>query len=319
MLNTLWVLLLLAIGLVLIVKGGDIFVDAATWIAQVSGIPKLIVGATIVSLATTLPEMLVSIIAALKGSVEISVGNAVGSVTANTGLILAIAFICMPSVCRPGKFAVKGSMLILAAALIFACGYFLKVTVFISAILLVIFCVAMYENIYIALKNMKSETQEKKKIESGKKEVITNVVKFILGAAAIAFGANLLVDNGQILAQDILGVPERIVGITIIAIGTSLPELVTTLTAIAKKQFSLSIGNIIGANIMDLSLIMPLSSIISGKPLPIKETMIIDLAACFIITLAALIPSFITKKFSRTQGIIMLCMYVGYIVYSCFL
>ena len=234
--NIVITVLLFALGVLLVVKGGDFFVDAASWIAEVSGIPKLIVGATIVSVATTLPEMLVSVMAALEGKVDMSIGNAVGSATANLGLILAIAVICMPGVIRRKDYLLKSVLMLLAALIIVVCGRFGEVNLAFSVVLLVIFAVFLYENVSSArrvMANGQSDSGDQNLRD--RKTVIINIIKFIAGAAGIVIGADLLVDNGSELAR-LFGVSERIIGVTLVAVGTSLPELITTITAIAKKQ-----------------------------------------------------------------------------------
>lgn len=308
--NTLIVVLLFILGLILIIKGGDYFVDAASWIAEVSGIPKFIVGATIVSLATTLPELLVSVFAATEGKVDMAIGNAVGSVTANTGMIMAISILAMPVAIKLKSFAPKGILLVLAMSALLGFSAFHKELKIVGCIVLfVFFAVFIYENISSAKSNV---AEEKVKVES-KKEVIINIVKFIGGTAGIVIGADLLVDNGSALAS-IMHVPESIISVTIIAIGTSLPELVTTVSAIAKKQSSLSIGNIIGANIIDTTLILPICSFIHGGSLPVpQQSIALDMPACLGVIAIGIIPTLISKKFSRWQGILMLIVYVGYL------
>ena len=255
--------LLLAVGIALIVKGGDFFVDAASWFAEVSGIPKLIVGATVVSFATTLPELLVSAFAAVEaratgdlGLVDMAIGNAVGSVTANLGLIFAIALIAMPTVIRRKDYLLKMLLMLGAGTVVVASALIFEgVGLLSSVVLLAIFAVAMFDNIREAVITVKAEKAAN--AASGDKEpvngklITVNVLKFLLGAAGIVFGADLLVDNASALAS-LCGVSDRVISVTIVAIGTSLPELVTTLTAIVKKQASLSAGNIIGANIIDI-------------------------------------------------------------------
>ena len=236
---------LFVLGIVLTVKGGDLFVDAASWIAEVSGIPKFIIGATIVSLATTMPELLVSLLAAAQGKADMAIGNAVGSVTANTGLIMALALVCMPV-----TFARKTGW---------------------------------------------------------------RKAALLLGAAAIVGGSQLLVDGGSGLALW-QGVPERVIAVTLVAVGTSLPELVTTLTAIAKKQDSLSVGNVIGANIIDLTLILPLCALISGGTLAVSaQSLAVDFPACMVTLLVGLVPLLLRQKGARVQGIAMLALYAGYL------
>lgn len=311
---------LFALGVLLVVKGGDYFVDAASWIAEVSGVPKLIVGATIVSIATTLPEMLVSVMAATEGKVDMSIGNAVGSVTANIGLIMAIALICMPGVIKRADYLYKSVFMLLAAGIIVVCGFMGKVSILFSVILLVVFAAFMFENVSSAVKMMRADQNSgKEKTAVTGKVVAVNVVKFLVGAAGIVLGANLLVENGSELAR-FMGVSERIIGVTLVAVGTSLPELVTTITAIAKKQSSLSVGNILGANIMDLTLIMPLSALVSGKSLPVSATAaMLDLPVCLLVGLVAVIPAMIKSKFTRLQGIILLVIYAVYVVATCML
>ncbi len=312
------VIFLLLVGIVFIVKGGDFFVDAASWIAEVSGIPKLIVGATIVSLATTLPEMLVSVMAAAKGSVDMAIGNAVGSVTANIGLIMAISLICMPGIIKRADYLMKAVLMLAAAILIVISGLAGQMGTAITIGMVVIFCFFLWENVSSALHSMKdSGNVESRRKVGGKKEIVLNLVKFVVGAIGIVWGADLLVDNGSALAA-MVGVPERVIGVTIIAVGTSLPELVTTVTAIAKKQSSLSVGNILGANIIDLTLILPLSSLVSGKALPIAAASArLDLPACLLVGCIALIPAMFLQKFQKWQGLLLLSVYAVYLYLTC--
>ena len=317
--------LLLIVGLVLIIKGGDFFVDAASWMAEASGIPKLIVGATVVSFATTLPELLVSIFAALDaraaealspgsgiGMVDMSIGNAIGSVTANLGLIMGIALVAIPMAIRRKDYMLKMILMLVAAAVTVCFSLFDNgVGMVASILLIIIFVIAMYDNIHEAVVAVKGGAKGQQLDEPvTKKAVITNVVKFLIGAVGTVAGAQLLVDNGSALAS-MCGVSDRVISVTIIAIGTSLPELVTTLTAIAKKQGSLS------ADIIDLTLILPVCALIYGSKLPASPTVaMVDIPACLIIGILSVVPTLITKKFSRWQGALMLAAYAVYIVLS---
>lgn len=311
--------LLFAVGIVFVVKGGDFFVDAASWIAEVSGIPKLIIGATIVSVATTLPEMLVSVMAALQGKVDMSIGNAVGSVTANIGLIMALALIFMPGVIKRKDYLIKSILMLSAALLIVLCGLSGEISLIFSILLMVIFVIFLAENVTSAKRTMAEEkNEEKDESLKDRRTVIINIIKFVVGTIGIVWGADLLVDNGSELAR-IIGISERIIGVTLVAVGTSLPELITTITAITKKQSALSVGNILGANIMDLTLIMPLSALISGQALPVAATSaMIDLPACMLVGLIAIIPAMIRSKFSRWQGFTLLGVYAAYVFVTCF-
>lgn len=311
--------LLFAVGILFVVKGGDYFVDAASWIAEVSGIPKLIIGATIVSVATTLPEMLVSVMAATQGKVDMSIGNAVGSVTANIGLIMAISLLFMPGIIKRRDYLLKSILMLLAAAIIVACGLSGSVSIPFCVVLLVIFAVFLWENISTAKKDIELEANvEKNAFLTEKKTVIINIIKFVVGAAGIIWGADLLVDNGSELAR-FFGISERVIGVTLVAVGTSLPELITTVTAIVKKQSDLSVGNILGANIMDLTLIMPLSALISGQALPVSPiSAMLDLPMCLLVGLIAIVPAMIRSRFSRWQGVLLLAVYIAYVIVTSF-
>jgi len=310
--NMVYVVIMFIIGLVLIVKGGDIFVDAATWIAEATGIPKFIIGATVVSFATTLPEMIVSVIAAAKGQNDMAVGNAVGSVTANIGLIMSISILCMPALVKRKEVAYKGVLMITAVAALAAFINNLSLTTVQSIIMIIIFVAFMIENI-LQGKSSLSGSKDDERPDVNTKNVVANVLKFLLGAAMIVVGADLLVDDGTIIARG-LGVSEAIIGVTIIAVGTSLPELVTTITAIAKKQSELSIGNIIGANIIDITLILPVCAFISNGTLEIgKQSAYLDVIVCLAVAVIAIVPTVITQKLNRWQGAVMICLYIGYV------
>lgn len=311
---------LFLVGIVFIIKGGDYFVDAAAWIAEVSGIPKLIVGATIVSLATTLPEMIVSVMAASKGMVDMSVGNAVGSVTANVGLIMAISLICMPAVIKRSDYLMKSIFMLAASAIIVIVGFSGQVGIVFSVALLLIFCAFIWENVSTAKSSVKLSGEGGRRRawkDIPRREITVNMVKFVVGTIGIVWGADLLVDNGSELAR-MAGISERIIGVTLIAVGTSLPELITTVSSIIKKQSSLSIGNILGANIIDLTLILPMCSLVSGKAMPVSAASArLDLPACLLVGCIALIPSMVTRKFHRWQGILLLAVYGGYMLLTC--
>lgn len=313
--NLVSVLLLFTAGLVLIIKGGDLFVDAATWIAEASGIPKFIIGATVVSFATTLPEMLVSVFAALEGNADIAVGNAVGSVTANTGLIMCLSLVCMNCAMTRKQFGVKAGILLATIVVLFGFTRDGQLSVFESAVILVFFAIFLAENLIAGRREQENEASEsdaRAKIDA--KTMAINIAKFVFGAAAIVLGAQLLIDNGSVLAR-MLNVPDSIIAATMIAIGTSLPELVTTITAIRKKQSSLSVGNIIGANIMDLTLIMPLCALIQGKSMIVeRQGMLLDIPACLVISAAALIPALISSKFKRWIGYLIGGLYIVYLI-----
>jgi len=341
-------ILCLAIGILLVVKGGDWFVDAASWIAEVSGIPTFIIGATIVSVATTLPEIIVSSISAANGSAGLAIGNAVGSVNANVALIMGISLVFIPAAFKRKDYAIKMLLLLLSVATLWVVSYIdNNVTWWEGLIVLTIFIAFMIENIISAKKNstsndlissednanekiniddekLKSNTNFIKVKKSGmiieKKDITKNILLFILGVGGIVGGAELMCIYGEKFAQ-LLGVPDDIIGVTILAVGTSLPELVTTITAISKKKSDLSVGNIIGANIIDISLILPICSFINagkfGTDLSTAaetfQTLNIDFPFCMAVCSFAIIPALIMGKFKRWQGAIMLCAYITYV------
>jgi len=303
--------LLFILGLVLIVKGGDWFVDAASWIAKALNIPTFIIGATIVSIATTLPEMIVSVIAASQGKVDMAIGNAVGSVTANTALIMAVAMLAMTIICERKKYLKQILILISVATILLLSCLSGTLSTIGSIVLAILFITFMTLNVIEAKKEIVTE-EEKEPID--KKDLGKNIVLFVIGAAAIVGGSELMVTYGEKIAIW-LGVPERVVAITLVAIGTSLPELITTITAIIKKESALSIGNIIGANIIDLSLILPVCSLVSGEALPVSaQSFSVDLPACLLVTLIAMVPIIFRQKASKYQGVALLAVYIGYLI-----
>ena len=348
--KTLLVFVLFIVGLVLIIKGGDWFVDSASWIAEVLGVPKFIIGATIVSIATTLPEMFVSIDATAKGNVDMAAGNAIGSVTANTAMILGIFIVCMPFTVKRKEFAPKATLMFAASvALVLGCiftpkfeatftdetQWFYKLSTIGTIALGIIFIIFFIEN-FISMKNESVQIepsptnigiQEEDNIVPTKenatgKDWAMNIVMFIVGAAGTVIGANLLVDNGTEIAV-MLHVPQRVISVIAIAIGTSLPELVTTITAIRKKVGALSVGNILGANIIDLTLILPICSFVSlGKgqgALAVSVSSVhIDMVVCLVAIAIAVFPTIITKKFHRWQGVVTLTGYLAYAVATAF-
>ena len=265
--------------------------------------------------------MLVSIFSALEGNADIAIGNAVGSVTANTGLIMCLSLICMECTMPRRQYAVKAVLLLAAIAVLFGFTRDGQLSILESVLILVIFVCFIAESLVAARREQSLEAPEQDaRPKTDGRTVALNIGKFVLGAAAIVLGAQLLIDNGTALAQ-MLGVPDAIIGATMIAIGTSLPELVTTITAIRKKQSSLSVGNIIGANIMDLTLIMPLCALILGKPLPVeRQGMLLDIPACLVVSAGALIPALVQGKFKRWVGFFIGALYIAYLVimFTCF-
>lgn len=299
------------IGLFLTIKGGDWFVDSASWFAEATGIPKFVVGATVVSFATTLPELLVSVRAAMNGSSQLAIGNAIGSVTANTSLIMGVSLVAMAGVVSRKAFALKGGLLLVAILGLTVLSLSGMLPVWSAFVLWAIFIVFMSSNVIEGKKNASVE----KCISFEKKEVPSKILFFVLGTASIVVGAEFLVSSGKTIASG-LGISETIIGFTVIALGTSLPELVTTLTAIRKKENSLSVGNIIGANIIDVTLILPLCAVINGQALPVEKiNLIFDFPVCIAACAVAIVPTIIQGRFKKWQGYALLAVYALYLLF----
>ena len=297
-------------GLVLVIKGGDWFVDSASWFAEATGIPKFVVGATVVSFATTLPELLVSVRAAMNGSAQLAIGNAIGSVTANTTLIMGVSLVAMAGVISRKTIAIRGGLFLAAVIGLTLLSLGNSLPTWSAFILWAIFLTFMVVN----LMEGKNANEVEVKADYDKKEIPSKVLFFVIGTASIVFGAEFLVSSGKTIASGI-GISETIIGFTVIALGTSLPELVTTLTAIRKKENSLSVGNIIGANIIDTTLILPLCAVINGTALPVdKVNLVFDFPVCIAACAIAIVPTIIAGKFKKWQGYALLSVYGTYML-----
>ncbi len=308
------IVLLFLLGLGLIVKGGDWFLDGAVWIAEATGVPRFIVGATVVSLATTLPELTVSITGVLEGEVDLAVGNAIGSVTANIGLILGLSVLCIPSAVNRKQFDIKALLMLCAVALLTILCRSGSLALLPGLLLFVVFALYLFSNLHDAQSGAASRREKHGLRHFSRRQIAEKLGLFALGITGIIIGSQLLIDHGSALAVR-LGVPSSIIGVTLVAVGTSLPELVTTLTAIVKKEASMSVGNIIGANVIDLTLILPICSALSGGSLAInRQTLTLDLPACLTVAVVALFPPLFKGRFYRWQGVVLLVLYTVYMI-----
>ncbi len=310
--------ILFILGLLLLIKGGDWFVDGATGIARRFHIPEIIVGATIVSIGTTLPEVMVSVSGALNGQGAMAYGNAIGSIICNTSLIAAISITVHPSktdtksLKMPVIFFFIASAIYLVSAYIF--GYFYR---WIGIILLLVFALYMFITVRQGLKNDgNNEAQEQE--EAASRSLVWEIGFLVLGAALIAIGADLLVDNGTLIAKA-LGVPETVIALTFVALGTSLPELVTAITSLIKGHHSLSVGNILGANLFNLVLVSGASISLAPFAVPVGNTimgknssLVLDIPLMLVVMSILALPTFKTKKLARWQGILLLALYAGF-------
>lgn len=318
--------LLFALGFLLLIKGGDWFVDGATGIAKKFHLPELLIGATVVSIGTTLPEVMVSASSAVSGHSEIAYGNAIGSIICNTALIAAMTVAIRPSKVDRETLKIPVFFFFLSAAFYLAIaytgGYYSRLS---GMVLLLIFVVYMTVTVRRALKDSRlTENQETKEQNDSKEQApaLKNIILLVLGAALIAVGANLLVNKGTLIAQH-FGVPESVIALTFVAIGTSLPELVTAVTALVKGHGALSLGNIIGANLFNLVLVSGLSVTLSPFSLPSAKTvagmnasLVIDTPLMLAVMLILTVPTLIRGKLSRIQGIILLALYAGFCAFQ---
>ena len=373
--------LLFVVGLIMLIKGGDWFVDSASGIARKFHLPEILIGATVVSIGTTLPEVMVSAQGAMAGSGGMAYGNAIGSIICNTSLIAAITIAI-----KPGK-AEKRSMIIpvvfffTAAAfysvIAYTTGYF---SLWVGIVLLIGFVVYMLSTV-LSMKKKPAieETPKEEHTEDAKKNetfefsvksfiieavvaicggafmiykegiiaiigivmlavfalysaivitstcahktlnsMVRDIFFLVVGAAIIAGGANLLVDSGTCIAQE-LGVPQTVIALTFVALGTSLPELVTAITSLIKGHGALSLGNIIGANLFNLVLVSGVSTVISPFPVPAEQqimgipaSLVLDIPLMIGVMAIMVIPAMIRGKLSRVQGILLLCIYAAF-------
>jgi cation:H+ antiporter len=334
-------ILLFALGLVLLIKGGDWFVDGATDIARRFHLPEILIGATVVSIGTTLPEVMVSAQGAIAGSGDMAYGNAIGSIICNTSLIAALTVAI-----KPGK-AERKSMILPVCFFAIAAAFYVTIAYttrdfarWCGIILLLIFVSYMVTTVLQMKRNPVMEIAEEgeepdssndeeysalsvgKKIWANitgkKKSIAREIVLLVVGAAVIAFGANLLVENGTLIAKK-LGVPETVIALTFVALGTSLPELVTAITSLVKGHGSLSLGNIIGANLFNLVLVSGVAVTISPFPVPSGSqlfgnpaSLVLDLPVMLLVMSILIIPTLIRQKLSRVQGIVLLCVYAAF-------
>ena len=320
-------LLLFVVGLLVIIKGGDWFVEAAVWIAKITGIPSILIGATIVSVATTLPELLVSSIATYQQYYDVALGNVVGSMVCNIGLILGLTAVLSPIKLNRKSFMLKSVFMLMCGLGLLFFATDKLISLFEGTILLGLFVVYIILNIIeLKLSGNNKEHNDAEGVKYSKRHASRYILKFVLGTAFIIVGARLLVDNGVALAKHI-GIPEQIVSLTLIALGTSLPELITAISSIVKGHHGISVGNIIGANVLNMLMVLGVSSKISSGGLVISyqnvmlgatiynvpQTLYLDLPVSLLLMLMLVIGGSLTGKISRALGFAMLAVYGIYL------
>ena len=312
-------IILFILGLVFLIFGGDWFVDGASGLAYRFKIPEIIVGATVVSIGTTLPEVMVSATSAAEGLGAMSYGNAIGSIICNTALILALSLAIRPAPVDKKSLRTPTIFFFVAAIFYMLVSYLTgRFDRWMGIVLLVIFVIYMILTVRQGFKNPDlNEPMEKKQWPLWRE-----ILFLILGAAMIAVGARLLVDNGTKIAA-MLGVPDTVIALTFVALGTSLPELVTAIVSLAKGHAALSLGNIVGANLFNIVLVSGTAITIRPFNVPVEKmflgenaSFIIDLPLMFLVMAFVTIPALLRGKLSRVQGIVLLVVYAAYVTFQ---
>ena len=315
--------LLFLLGFVLLIKGGDWFVDGAVGLAHRFHLSELLIGATVVSIGTTLPEVMVSSQAALLGNSGISYGNAIGSVICNTSLIAALTMAIRPSEINKNSLRLPVASFFIAAALYagfaYTAGRFARWNGLLFLAMFVCYLVLTVRQMKLHPEEVELEEEDGPAKEM---KLWQELVMLVIGAAAIAIGANLLVNNGTKIAEA-LGVPDSVIGLTMVALGTSLPELVTAITALIKGRSALSLGNIIGENLFNIVLVSGAAITIRPFVIPAEKTLagmnaslLVDLPVMFLVMGLLCLPALASGKLKRWQGIALLGIYAAFTAFQ---
>lgn len=308
--------ILLIIGFILLIKGADYFVDGSSAIAEYFKIPPLIIGLTIVAMGTSAPEAAVSIAAAVNGQNGIALGNVTGSNIFN--LLVVLGFCSIIKSCPVQKETLRDEFpLSIIAAILFIVfaminiggGPMLHFSRIEGIILLAVFVLFLVNTVRKALKNPAGCNSEKQNSISLPKGLALSVV----GLLGIIFGGDLVVDSASSIAAS-FGISQTLIGLTIVAVGTSLPELVTSMAAATKGETDIALGNVIGSNIFNLLLVLGLS--VTIHPVSVEMVSIFDAVAVIIATLIIMIPCISKKQITRGWGIILLIAYILYMIYA---
>lgn len=312
-------LLLFVVGALLLIKGGDWFVDSAVGIAKRFRVPEIIIGATVVSIGTTLPEVMVSVTAAVNNNGAIAYGNAIGSIICNTALIAALTIAIRPApvdrktIGTPVLFFFASAAIYMVAAYIF--GRFDR---WLGIVMLLVFGAYMAMTIYKGFKNPVQQETEEEEAHSG--SLLKDLIVLVISAALIAVGADMLEGSSVSLAT-MAGIPTEVVGVTVVALCTSLPELVTAVTALLKGHGALSLGNIIGANIFNLVLVSGTAVTISPFAIPegsklfgYNTSQLFEIPVMVAVMALMTLPALFKGKLRRWQGITLLGIYAAFVI-----
>lgn len=306
--------LFLLIGFVLLIKGADFFVDGSSSVAKRLKVPSIIIGLTIVAMGTSLPECAVSVTASLSNNNALAISNAVGSNIFNLLVVCGACALFAPLTIKKSTLLKEFPLSILCAVLLLALGFFgSQLGIIDGAVFLLIFVVYIVWMVLSALKARKHSSLPEN--EDGKILPVWKCVLFIVGGCiAIKFGGDFVVDGASYIAQS-FGLSQNLIGLTIVAIGTSLPELVTSIVAARKKEVDMALGNVIGSNIFNILFVLGTAATIS--PMAFVTENLIDIIVLIAVSLLIYLFSWTGKKINRPEGIIMLLIYIGFSAYIC--
>lgn len=304
--------ILIIIGFILLIKGADFLVDGSSGIAKKFHIPEIIIGLTIVSIGTSMPELFVSVTSAIEGYGDISLGNVIGSNLCNLLLILGLSAVINPIKFRKEtKFIDIPMCLVITVLFMILCNIGQGISRIDALILLVLFIGFIGYTIYMGKKGTEEQTEQ----DANQKErkTITNIIYILLGIVALKIGGDFVVNNAEAIAK-MFNISEKIISLTIIAIGTSLPELVTSVTAATKGESDIAVGNIIGSNIFNILLIIGASGLIN--PISFNVSYNLQMAILIISTLVLGIFPYtdVKDEMTRSNGITYLMLYALYMV-----
>jgi cation:H+ antiporter len=308
-------LILFIFGLTFLVVGTNIFLRAVTWFSDVTGVSRAVMGATVVAFATSAPEFFISIFATVKGYEGLSTGNIVGSNIVNLGIGFAIIAFFMPHKTNDRLFTVNGLILLAVTIGLFTACLTGAVSVLSASLLMAVFLFFTFINVKNS-KSVKKDNVGKEPLRrrTNKKEATVNILFFALGMAGFIFGADMVTDSATAIAT-LAGVSDYIIGLTIVAIGTSLPEFTITIVSIIKKEKAICVGNLIGTNIFNIAFILSVAAFVGGGIAVTSTVAFIDLPIAITFALIAVVPTMLTKKVYRLQGIALFTLYIGYFAY----
>lgn len=305
----LWQLVLLAFGFLLLVKGADWFVDGASGIADKLGIPQLVIGLTIVAMGTSAPETAVSIAAAIKGNADIAVGNVVGSNILNILIILGITSVITSIAVAKTTIRYEIPIMLAITFLLLIFGATGGTINLLEGIVLLLCFAAYLFYMFVMVKKGEMQADE---LENTQKPLWKLLIACAVGLVIIVWGSDVTVDAATIIAKEI-GISDKFIGLTVVALGTSLPELVTSVVAARKGKADIAIGNIVGSNIFNILFVLGTSALII--PVVFEMSFVIDCLVAVAAGVVLWLSVFRKKKLTRIDGIIMLVCYAAYFAY----